>query len=115
MIRKDFDIDDWAKHGGMMDEPATEATELIEECTGLCCCGSGLDFALLLEVLEWCNREDKHDLKDGGCYRNAGWELAAKVLNAADLIEHGSGIGWPWLTPWGKKVLEWCLQHKEQP
>lgn len=71
----------------------------------LCICGSGDDALLLIEVLEWCALE--HDEKGReGTYRNVSWELAAKILDSAGLIEHGNGIGWPWVTSDGDRILE---------
>ncbi len=86
--------------------------DLIKSITDLCGCGSGQDFNLLWEVLEWCDSGDaRHAEGTQGCYRSAAWELAAKVLDRAELITHGTGIGWPWTEQFGKELL--ALRRKE--
>lgn len=84
--------------------------DFLSHITGLCGCGSGKDFKLIEEVFRFCamdcedpQRKEKYPK---GCYEDVAWELAAKVLDNADLVEHGSGIGWPWLTASGKKALD---------
>ena len=84
----------------------------------LCGCGSSKDTALLYEVLEWCSLDNKDPKRKEepfakhGCYCSPGHELAAKVLDRAGLIEHGSGIGWPWITEKGKQVLEYITTQE---
>lgn len=107
-----FNIDEWIAEYPFPDK--VEANDLMQQCTGLCPCGSGADFELLIEVLEWCALDHESKGREG-TYRSAAWELAAKVLDQADLIEHGSGIGWPWLTSWGEEVLEAVEKLKQEP
>ena len=84
----------------------------LQCCCDFCGCGSEAVGDLLLEVLRWCAVPiGERPKEDGGCYRSAAWELAAKVLDRAGLVEHGTGIGWPWLTPDGAKFLEWVKQN----
>jgi hypothetical protein len=90
--------------------PFEEAKDVLYRGLGLCGCGSGKDFELLLEVLEISemNGNEKYtdeDRKIGCMYNSPGRELAAKVLDSAGWIEHGSGIGWPWITDVGKTAL----------
>lgn len=86
-----------------------EPGELVEEICGLCGCGTAGKHsvgALLYEVLKWCASGDARYVDgDKGCYRSQAWELAAKVLDKEDLIEHGTGIGWPWVTIRGEQLL----------
>lgn len=80
---------------------------------GLCGCGSPEVAELLYEVLSWCAIDHKDDGRNippfnkNGCYCSVGHELAAKVLDKARLIDHGSGIGWPWVTDKGRQLLAW--------
>lgn len=76
---------------------------LMQVVTGICSCGSGQDFELLLEVFRFCAMRPKPEGKS--CYDSPGWELAAKVLDGADVIDHGTGIGWPWLSTEGEQVF----------
>jgi hypothetical protein len=79
-------------------------SDYLQGLCHLCGCGSDAVPNLLLEVLRWCALEHEEKGRQG-TYRSTEWELAAKVLDSADLVEHGSGIGWPWITPKGKEVL----------
>lgn len=79
----------------------------------LCGCGSEQVPDLLYEVLKWCctentasNREIEPFLKRG-CYCSPAHELAAKVLDKADLVTHGTGIGWPSATEKGRQLIDW--------
>lgn len=83
----------------------------IIERMGLCGCGSGAHWACVLTLLE---RAEDHD-KNGSFYqwakgaddpRDAWVEFGAKVLDSWDLIEHGTGIGYAWLTDDGKLLLD---------
>ena len=73
----------------------------------LCGCGTS-NWPFILYLLE---KAEDHDTK-GSFYDAADspqrWlEFAAKVLNEWDLIEHGTGIGYAWLTPEGVSLLAW--------
>lgn len=84
-----------------------DAPSAVQCICNLCGCGSDGPGELLIEVLVWCALPS--DAKGNeGTYRSAAWELAAKVLDAADLVEHGTGIGWPWITEKGKAFLAWA-------
>ncbi len=59
-------------------------------------------------------RAEDHD-KNGGFYdaedAEYTWlEFGAKVIDAAGLIEHGTGIGWAWLTEEGKLLLKFLRE-----
>lgn len=96
-----------------------DAYEALQCCCSLCGCGSEQVPNLLMEVLEWCNLEHgpERDKVDQGCYSSPAWELAAKVLDDNNFVEHGTGIGWPWTTVKGKEFLEWAKDNQptEQP
>lgn len=98
------------------DELYESPSEMLRHMTGLCGCGSGEDFNLLWEVLTWCDSGNaRHEPKGNkGMYVDAAHELAAKVLDRAGLIEHGTGIGWPWSTPLGKGLLKWKQAANER-
>ena len=90
----------------LIQHPLIETpADCIQSAMGLCTCGSDSVGELLREVLTWCAQEDRFEDKEG-CYRSREWELAAKLLDSYELIEHGTGIGWPWITDDGRKVLE---------
>ena len=104
--------DDW------QDIEAVEDVFIFGLC--LCGCGSGEDFALLKEVLVFTSltpeeRDARNALEGKGTYLSAGHELAAKVLNRSGWIEHGTGIGWPWITEKGQKVLALIEELEREP
>lgn len=76
---------------------------------GLCGCGSDGPAQLLVQVLRFCALDHEsqraHPFGKEGCYYSTEHELAAKVLDKAGLVDHGTGIGWPWLTDWGRELL----------
>ena len=92
--------------------------DIILIACNLCCCGTDGVPELLEEVLRWCDQraaapiEIKDEIEKRGCYRSVEWELAAKVLDSCGLIEHGTGIGWPWTTQEGKEVLQFIDNWK---
>ena len=91
-------------------EQGFEADELLMEYCNLCTCGTLESNSILLYVLEWCDlsfdeKKDDHILGEKGLYTNVAFELAGKVLNKEDLVEHGTGMGWPWTTELGKEFL----------
>jgi hypothetical protein len=77
---------------------------------GLCACGSNTDYEIVLMMLDRSER----NFAMKGCDESltfyapaedasGRWvEFAAKILDAAGLIEHGTGIGSSWLTDTGK-------------
>jgi hypothetical protein len=77
--------------------------------TGLCACGTDGPAELLVEVMKFCalepDQKRAHPFGNEGCYSSTERELAAKVLDKAGLVDHGTGIGWPWITEWGKEFL----------
>ncbi len=91
----------------------TDPKDLIMIACQLCSCGSREDFSeLFMEVLRFCDcphtgdiGKEKFPNMPRGCYSSMQHELAAKVLDSYDLINHGTGIGWPWTTDDGKKLL----------
>lgn len=94
--------------------PCTEDRKTSLYCLcSLCGCGSYSVAELLFDVLDWCceNSIDKERTREPfgkkGTYCSSAHELAAKVLDKANLIEHGSGIGWPWATDKGREVRDW--------
>lgn len=92
------------------DEIYHDPKGILGYMTGLCGCGTGEDFDLLWDVLDWCDNNDDPVVRasvKNGCYCSPAWELAAKVLDKANLVEHGSGIGWAWTTALGKGLLKW--------
>ena len=87
---------------------------------GLCCCGTQNVAALLLQVLVWCNRGNQCDedreiepFGNRGTYTGVQYELAAKILDSKELLDHGTGIGWPWITDKGREVLANVKRFKE--
>ena len=86
----------------------------IIEKMGLCGCGTDAHWETVLHLLE---RAENHD-KNGSFYkfqlgndsedvRDSWVEFGAKVLDSWGLVEHGTGIGWAWLTDDGKLLLRY--------
>lgn len=77
----------------------------------ICGCGSHKKWELLYECLKWSALESDERFKktgspwDNGFYQSTAHELAANILDHAGLLEHGSGIGWAWITEDGKRLL----------
>jgi hypothetical protein len=75
-------------------------------------CGCGSSDAMWSIVLAILDRAEDHEkrgsfydpMPDHGLSSNAV-EFAAQALDSSDMTEHGSGIGWAWLTAAGKTVL----------
>ena len=67
----------------------------------LCGCGSGDGYECVLELL--CEAEN-HTTE--GFYRDKWFEFGAKVIDSWNLTEHGTGIGFGWLTDDGKLLLQ---------
>lgn len=87
----------------------THPSEAIQSYCGLCSCGSPEPGNVLLATLLFCDSEQRSDFKKGS-YSSTATELAAKVLDAESLVEHGSAIGWPWTTQEGKELLAVCKE-----
>lgn len=116
---KYFSLEAWAREFANIYKCKPTDYDLLRQCTGLCSCGSGEDFRLLIDILKWCavNSDDNQRYQEPygkrGTYCSAGHELAAKILDDVGLVTHGSGIGWPWITDWGRKVLTWIEDNEE--
>lgn len=114
---RNFSIEKWAIDSKEQFNSVVDAHDLLRKCTSLCSCGTGNDFALLLEVLAWSavNSDESQRYRkpfgERGTYCSAGHELAGKVLDLVGLVEHGAGIGWCWATAWGKEVLAWIEKN----
>lgn len=96
---------------------ALKIREILER-VALCGCGTAAHWEIIFELLQ---RAENHAArgsfynfflqpndKQGGIedVRDPWVEFGAKVLDSWDLIEHGTGIGWAWLTDDGKLLLE---------
>lgn len=66
---------------------------------------------LLLDRAENTLKEGKSFYQEADDASGRWVEFGAKVLGSYDLLEHGSGIGYAWLTDDGTKLLEWLRQH----
>lgn len=71
----------------------------------VCGCGTNAQWECLLELL--CEAET-HTKE--GFYRDKWFEWGAKVLDKWDLLEHGTGAGFMWLTDDGKLILEFLRE-----
>lgn len=81
-------------------EKALKVRDLISKFN-ICSCGSDAHWECVLELLvEAENHSDK------GFYRDKWFEFGAKVLDAWGLLDHGTGIGFSFLTDEGKLFLE---------
>lgn len=67
----------------------------------LCGCGSNAHWECVLELLQEAETHSDH-----GFYRDKWYEFGAKVLDSWGLLDHGTGIGFAWLTEDGKLLLE---------
>lgn len=83
--------------------PRAKALKLraIRARLNLCGCGSSSHWQLISELL----REAQSHTHDG-FYRDPWFEFGAKVLDSWDLLDHGTGIGFAWLTEDGELLLE---------
>lgn len=68
----------------------------------LCGCGSNNHWECLIELLS----EAEHHTEGQGFYRDKWFEFGAKVLDSWGLLEHGTSIGYAWLTDNGKMLLD---------
>lgn len=84
-------------------ERALQIREILEGFN-LCGCGSNSEHEIIRMVLNRIVRQES-------CYEDADdadgrWvEFVAKILDAWGLTEHGTGIGYGWLTDKGKLLL----------
>lgn len=67
----------------------------------ICPCGTSAHWVCILELL---TEAEKHT--NFGFYRDQWVEFGAKVLDTWRLLDHGTGIGFAWLTDDGKLLLE---------
>jgi hypothetical protein len=88
-----------------------------DECLGklgLCDCGTGSEYDVVLFLLERSEKALEKGLPgfyDPAPDAAAPWvEFGAKVLDAAGLLEHGTGIGCAWLTDEGKALLSFLRE-----
>lgn len=78
----------------------------------ICGCGSHgptdlLDECLRYGAMDWPQRDalPADSPWERGFYQSSGHELAAKILDGYGLLEHGTGIGFAWITDDGKRLL----------
>lgn len=81
------------------------AVREIIRSVNLCSCGSDSQWECVLEILV---EAEKHT--ENGFYRDKWFEFAAKVLDDRGLLEHGTTIGFAWLTDRGKLLLEFLRE-----
>lgn len=87
---------------------------LLSHFTGICSCGTGEDFSAMWDVLEYAvfdhNGGSTYEgpLKERRCFTSPLHELAAKMLDLSDLVEHGSSIGHCWATEKGMRLYEFA-------
>lgn len=79
---------------------ALKIRDVIERASG-CNCGSATYWERVLEIL---SEAESHT--DKGFYRDSWFEFGAHVLDKFSLLDHGTGIGFAWLTDDGKLLLE---------
>lgn len=84
----------------------------------LCGCGTEAHWEVIKYLLERADALDKQSLDwTHGFYGKADdaserWvEFGAKVLDHFELLEHGGGIGYAWLTDDGRFLLEWLRKY----
>jgi hypothetical protein len=81
-------------------EKALRLREVLDRLH-LCDCGNSTQWECVLELLV----EAENHSKDG-FYRDRWFEFGAKVLDSWDLLDHGSSIGFAFLTADGTLLLE---------
>jgi hypothetical protein len=81
-------------------EKALRLREIVDKL-GICACGSSAHWKCVLELLV-----EAENHSETGFYRDPWFEFGAKVLDSWELLEHGTGIGYAWLTDNGKLLLE---------
>jgi len=105
-----------------MEEPSKTRQLWIRTLVGrvpLCGCGSTDTMWSIVRAVLTRSRGFASDDRALGFYdpmpeldlSAAAVEFAAQVLNQSDLMEHGSGIGWAWLTGGGLVLLEFLDQY----
>ena len=98
---------------------------LINSKMRLCWCGSRSEFPLILKLLERAEKRNE-SYKDSISYYEylycisgniIKWfvvEVFAKVLDSWGLLEHGTGIGWAWLTDDGQMLIDFLREYGTQ-
>ena len=93
---------------------------LINSKMRLCWCGSRSEFPLILKLLERAEKRNE-SYKDSISYYEPlddipGYavEVFAKVLDSWGLLEHGTGIGWAWLTDDGQMLIDFLREYGTQ-
>lgn len=96
-------------------------TQRIEDLitrTGLCCGTPTEYWPIIQAMLERAERhtetakEENDSFYDPMMGAPGPWvELVAHFLNDRDFMEHGTGIGYSWLTPDGEMLLQWLREH----
>lgn len=85
--------------------------EILDEVQ-LCTCGSASTYGVLLELLERAELNSLNPTNSPGFYgampeASSRWvEFGGHVLDGMGLIEHGTGVGWAWLTKPGVILLK---------
>lgn len=84
--------------------------DLILGACNLCACGGEEVPELLIEILRESAMafEFRKDF-----YRSVAHEMGAKILDSHDWIDHGTGIGWAWVTEEGKILLDMIDNFKQ--
>lgn len=92
-----------------------EPLDILSSALNLCGCGSDKPVELLYECLLWAAMGGPNQKGwEKGFYRDVGAELAAKLLDSYGLLEHGTGIGWAWITEDGKRLLNLIELRKQE-
>ena len=84
---------------------ALKIREILERIS-VCGCGTAAHWQCVFDLLTEAENNSNDRLSEKGFYRDQWFEWGAKVLDKWGLLEHGTGIGWAWLTDDGKMVLE---------
>ena len=86
-----------------------------------CNCGSAIVDDVIGAVLERAESHTDENATEGNSFYDplddapAEWgEFAAHILDAADLLDHGSSIGWAWLTEDGQLFLKFLRYYGTQ-
>ena len=108
--------DEIGKPADSCDTCNSEPARILLDACDLCSCGSGEDGKLLYECLLWAFQRDEEPKREPfgkkGFYCSPGHELAAKILDKCGLLDHGSGIGWAWLSDKGRELMIWIQENK---
>lgn len=77
----------------------------------LCGCGSGNQWDVMYRLLLRAETHDASFYDPMGDIPANAVEFMAHVLDSWRLTEHGGGIGYSWLTPEGKDMLEFLKTY----